>query len=77
MVQWLAQRGIGCVRGETHFFLVAVGSAARTAERLRAEYGIAVRDGSSFGLPQHVRVAARTSQENDALLNALGEICPA
>lgn len=76
MVQWLTQRGIGCVPGETHFFLVAVGSAARTAERLRAEHGIAVRDCTGFGLPQHVRVAARTSQDNDALLNALGAVVP-
>jgi histidinol-phosphate aminotransferase len=74
MTQWLSERGIGCVPSSTHFFLVAVGSAEATAERLRREHGIGVRDCGSFGLPQHIRVAARTSEENDTLLSALAEV---
>jgi histidinol-phosphate aminotransferase len=75
MVHWLTQHQIPCVPSETHFFLVGVGNATRVADRLRRLYGIGVRDCTSFGLPQHIRVAARTSEENDVLLNALGEVC--
>lgn len=65
------------VRSATHFLLAAVGDAAALAARLRAEHGIGVRDCTSFGLPGHVRVAARLPAENNELVAALEAACSA
>ena len=63
------------VRSATHFVLAAVGDAARLAARLRAEHALRVRDCASFGLPGHIRVAARTPAENAELIRALEAVC--
>ncbi|HEX2189619.1 MAG TPA: histidinol-phosphate transaminase [Longimicrobiaceae bacterium] len=63
------------VRTATHFLIAAVGDAAALTERLREEHAIRVRDCASFGLPGHVRVAARTPPENNALVTALEAAC--
>ncbi|MBV9775084.1 MAG: histidinol-phosphate aminotransferase family protein [Gemmatimonadetes bacterium] len=63
------------VRSATHYLLAAVGDAAPLARRLRGEHGIRVRDCTSFGLPGHVRVAARTPGENSQLIAALEAVC--
>jgi threonine-phosphate decarboxylase len=34
-------------------------------------YGVQVRDCASFGLPEYVRIAARTPAENARLLEAI------
>ena len=65
------------VRTATHFILAAVGDAARLAARLRGGHGIQVRDCASFGLPGHIRVAARTPAENVELIRALEAACSA
>ncbi len=65
------------VRSATHFLLAAVGDAAALAERLRGEHALRVRDCASFGLPGHVRVAARTPAENNVLVAALEAACSA
>lgn len=59
------------VRTATHYLLAAVGDAAPLAQRLREEHAVRVRDCTSFGLPGHVRVAARTPAENNVLVAAL------
>lgn len=53
-----------------HFFLVEVGDGLGFRDRL-ARDGFWVRDGSSFGLPTHVRICARKPEENARLLGAL------
>jgi len=62
------------------FFLLHVGAAAEWRARL-LERGVLVRDCSSFGLPEHIRVAARHPRDNARLVAALaavkGELCPA
>lgn len=63
------------VRTATHYFLAAVGDARALSGHLLEEHGIRVRDCTSFGLPGHVRVAARTPPENHALLDALEAVC--
>ena len=63
------------VRTGTHYLLAAVGDAAALTERLREEHAIRVRDCASFGLPGHVRVAARTPAENNLLVAALEAAC--
>ncbi|PJF46680.1 MAG: histidinol-phosphate aminotransferase family protein [Chloroflexi bacterium] len=52
-----------------HFFTVRVGDAAAVAAALRAQ-GIRIRDCASFGLPDRVRVAARTPADNRKLIEA-------
>lgn len=71
----LRRLGISSVPTATHFLLMEVGDAARLTGALRQRHGIAVRDCTSFRLPRHVRVAARTPAENDALLLALEVEC--
>ena len=53
----------------THFFLVHVGDAAATRTGLLRK-GIQVRDCTSFGLPEYVRVATRRPAENELLVRA-------
>ncbi len=54
----------------THYFLLPVGDAASFRAELLAR-GVVVRDATSFGLPGHVRIAARTPAENARLLEVL------
>jgi histidinol-phosphate/aromatic aminotransferase/cobyric acid decarboxylase-like protein len=61
----------------THFVLADVGDAAGLSARLRAEHGLRVRDCTSFGLPGHIRVAARMHTENTELIQALEAVCSA
>jgi histidinol-phosphate aminotransferase len=62
-----------------HFFLLPVASAAEWQRELLAR-GILVRDCTSFGLPEHIRIAVRTPPENARLVAALAackeELCP-
>lgn len=68
-------KALGCtvIPSETHFFLVQVGDAKSFRARLLQE-GIQVRDCTSFGLPEHIRIATRLPEENDRLLKALRKI---
>jgi histidinol-phosphate aminotransferase len=63
------------IRTATHFFLAAVGDARTLSARLLEEHAIRVRDCTSFGLPGHVRMAARTPEENNRLWVALEAVC--
>ncbi len=58
----------------THFFLTCVEDAAGVRAQLLESHGILVRDCGSFGLPQWIRVAARTPEENDILIDALSTL---
>ncbi len=59
--------------GEAPFFLVRVGSAAAAARRL-LDAGIVVRDATSFGLPEWIRISPRSAQDNARLLAALNAL---
>ena len=52
------------------YFLLPVGDAKSMRERLVAER-MFVRDCTSFGLPDHIRIAARPPDENARLLDAM------
>jgi histidinol-phosphate aminotransferase len=52
-----------------HFFTVDLGDASATAAALR-ERGIRVRDCTSFGHPNLVRIATRTPEDNQRLIHA-------
>jgi len=51
------------------FFLIHVGDAA-AVRRLLLKSGCLVRDCTSFGLPAHIRVSPRATDQNDRLLAA-------
>lgn len=66
----LRERGHACAQSDTCFWLMPVGDAAACRERLLRR-GVLVRDGTSFGLPGHVRVAIGDDETNAALLAAI------
>lgn len=66
--------GLECSASRTHYMTIGCGDARVARERLLAGHGILVRDCASFGMPDRIRVAARTPQENDALIAALPQI---
>jgi histidinol-phosphate/aromatic aminotransferase/cobyric acid decarboxylase-like protein len=47
------------------------GGATALRQRLLRDHGVLVRDATSFGLPRHIRVAARPSRDLTRLLHAL------
>ena len=55
------------------YFLLPVGDAKSMRDRLVAER-LFVRDCTSFGLPEHIRIAARPPDENARLLDAMARI---
>jgi histidinol-phosphate/aromatic aminotransferase/cobyric acid decarboxylase-like protein len=75
LARGLRALGLTPLPSAANYCLVEVPDAARVAAALRAR-GIWVRDCTSFGLPRHVRVAARPLPECDALLAALAHVLP-
>jgi L-threonine-O-3-phosphate decarboxylase len=69
----LAQLGLIPVPSATHFFLVKMGDGAAFRQAL-LQRGLLVRDCASFGLPAHVRIAARRPKENARLLAVIREV---
>ena len=58
--------------GAANFVLVRTGPGVRLP--LLRDYGIAVRDCASFGLPDYIRIGVRTPPENARLLDALARV---
>jgi len=73
LVNDLTRLGLRVVPSATHFFLVQVPSAAEVTRQMR-ERKIVVRDGTSWGLSNFIRIATRTPEENARLVNGIGEI---
>jgi len=74
LVTALAARGLHPVPSVVPFALLALPPAADATSlraRLLERHHLLVRDGTSFGLPHHVRLAARPSPDVDRLLSAL------
>ncbi|MBI2854013.1 MAG: histidinol-phosphate transaminase [Chloroflexi bacterium] len=69
----LSNIGLSPLPSPTNFFLVKVGDARQLHDRLLPK-GILVRDCSSFGLPQYIRIGVRTAPDNRELVRALKEI---
>lgn len=66
----LRRIGLDPLPSATHFFLVKVGDARGFRNELLKQ-GMIVRDCASFGLPEHVRIAARTLPECRKLVAAI------
>lgn len=70
----LASLGLVPLPSSTVFLLVHVGAARDLRARLLERHAVLVRDCSSFGLPQHLRLAARGSGDRERLLAALHDV---
>jgi histidinol-phosphate/aromatic aminotransferase/cobyric acid decarboxylase-like protein len=68
-------RGLGYapLPSAVHYFLLPVGDAPDFRRRLLAE-SIQVRDASSFGLPDCVRIATRGAHDNERLCEAIAAL---
>ena len=74
LVSEIQARGMHCHPSSTNFILIDCGrKVTPLCERL-ALMGILVRDCTSFGLPEAIRVAVRTREENERFIEALA-IC--
>ncbi|MFC2018988.1 pyridoxal phosphate-dependent aminotransferase [Chloroflexota bacterium] len=70
LVDGLSALGLHLLPSSAHFFLVKVGDAPAFRAALLG-YGIMVRDCTSFGLPEYVRIAPRTMTECQQLIAAI------
>jgi histidinol-phosphate aminotransferase len=68
----LTNLGFTVLPSEANFFLVKVSDAAGLRQALLGK-GILVRDCTSFGLPQYIRLAARPEEECRKLIAAVKE----
>ncbi len=66
----LTRLGFNILATETHFFMIKVNNAA-TFRRSLLRKGIMVRDCSSFGLPQHIRISPRSLPHCRMLVKAI------
>lgn len=73
LVHGLGELGIAPWPSSAPYLAFDVRDAARLRQRLLARHRVLVRDCSSFGLPQTIRVAVRPAAERERLLQALHE----
>ncbi|WP_143406893.1 pyridoxal phosphate-dependent aminotransferase [Methanonatronarchaeum thermophilum] len=62
--------GLETTTSKANFLTIKVKNARETREKL-LKHGLIVRDCSSFGMPQHIRIAVRRKNENKKLVKAL------
>jgi histidinol-phosphate aminotransferase len=70
MTEELSAMGYKVLPSKTNFFLVKVGNGRHFRSAL-LKHGMMLRDCTSFGLPQYVRIAARTIDECRRLITAI------
>ena len=69
----LGRLGVPFISSAANFMLVRVGDACGVRSALMAR-GLAVRDCTSFGMPEWIRISVRRSEECRRLVRALGEV---
>ncbi len=75
LINELTRLGFKVLPSDANYFLVKVGNA-RSFRHALLRCGIIVRDCSSFGLAEYVRLAPRTMPECQKLITAIGSITP-
>jgi histidinol-phosphate aminotransferase len=73
LIKELERLGLPSLPSQTNFFLVEVGNATAFRQTLLNK-GILVRDCTSFGLPQYIRLAPRTLPECQKLVESIKEV---
>ena len=73
LIKELARVGLSPLSSQTNFFLVKVGNATAFRQALLKK-GILVRDCTSFGLPQYIRLAPRALPECQKLIEAIKDV---
>jgi len=73
LIKELGRLGLPPLPSQTNFFLVKVGNATAFRQALLKK-SILVRDCTSFGLPQYIRLAPRTLPECQKLIEAIKEV---
>ena len=78
--EWLEDRlgdlGLAPLPSSANFLLVLLGEPATALAGRLLEKGILVRDCTSFGVPNAIRIAVRTHGENEQLIGALAACLP-
>ncbi|MCH9016616.1 MAG: aminotransferase class I/II-fold pyridoxal phosphate-dependent enzyme, partial [Chloroflexi bacterium] len=72
----LGALGLNVPRSEANFILVKVGDAAKWRSLLLSK-GMVVRDCTSFGLPEYVRLGIRSMADCQRLAAAMAEVAQA
>ncbi|MCJ7655501.1 MAG: histidinol-phosphate aminotransferase family protein, partial [Dehalococcoidia bacterium] len=73
LIKELERLGLPPLPSQTNFFLVKVGDATAFRQALLKK-GILVRDCTSFGLPQYIRLAPRTLPECQKLIESIKDV---
>jgi histidinol-phosphate aminotransferase len=76
LTEELSGLGFKVLPSDAHYFLVKVGNAPECRRSL-LQQGILVRDCTSFGLKEYIRIAPRTIPECRRLVEAIGSILQA
>jgi histidinol-phosphate aminotransferase len=71
LVKNLEKLGFVCVPSDANYFLVRVNNAAKFRKRLLIGKKILVRDCTSFGLPEYIRIAPRSHTQNRKLISGI------
>lgn len=66
--------GVELAPSAANFLMLRVGDAAGIRLKLLMEHGICVRDCTSFGLPEYIRVGIRGMDDNRKLVEALSQL---
>jgi threonine-phosphate decarboxylase len=78
--EWLASNlnaiGLSCQPSSVNYLLIETGRNATSLSTRLESFGILVRDCTSFGIPNAIRVAVRTREENGQLVEALAACLP-
>jgi histidinol-phosphate aminotransferase len=73
LIKELERLGLSLLPSQTNFFLVRVGNAATFRQALLRR-GFLVRDCTSFGLPEYIRLAPRSLSECQKLIEAIKDV---
>ena len=71
LMQVARDLGIDCPLSAANFLLYNVGHAREIRAALLSQHRICVRDCTSFGLPEYIRIGIRTMEDNRKLADAL------